>query len=244
MKRKKVLAVEQVSSVPTVIGQAFGGGFYAGKISTTANGVATHYLIVSPRTTGQSSNPIVWGPFGDPTSALSTIDGPGNTAALAASGSAYPAATFCAGLNIGGYTDWYLPAQNELDVLYYFLKPDTQLNDVTTNARTDTPPTFKSGYNIHAVAPQPIATSFISATNPARTSAAEFIYIDSGTSVPSPGSGNEYISPRDIYWSSTEAGDPDPGWYVWCQNFADGLQQNRFIFEETIFARAVRRIPI
>ena len=33
---------------PTVIGQAYGGGFYAGQISTTANGVATHYLIIAP----------------------------------------------------------------------------------------------------------------------------------------------------------------------------------------------------
>jgi hypothetical protein len=35
-------------SIPTTIGQAFGGGFYAGQISTTANSVATHYLIVGP----------------------------------------------------------------------------------------------------------------------------------------------------------------------------------------------------
>jgi hypothetical protein len=35
-------------AAPTVIGQAFGGGFYAGDISTTANSVATHYLVLAP----------------------------------------------------------------------------------------------------------------------------------------------------------------------------------------------------
>jgi hypothetical protein len=33
---------------PSVIGQSFGGGFYAGQISTAGNGVADYYLIVGP----------------------------------------------------------------------------------------------------------------------------------------------------------------------------------------------------
>ena len=37
---------------PAVIGEAFGGGFFAGYISHTADGSPTHALIVAPRATG------------------------------------------------------------------------------------------------------------------------------------------------------------------------------------------------
>lgn len=38
--------------IPAVIGEPFGGGYFAGYISHTANGVPTHALIVAPRETG------------------------------------------------------------------------------------------------------------------------------------------------------------------------------------------------
>jgi hypothetical protein len=37
---------------PAVIGEPFGGGFFAGYISHTADGNPTHALIVAPRETG------------------------------------------------------------------------------------------------------------------------------------------------------------------------------------------------
>ena len=45
------LGVIAVPLVPSVIGEAWGGGYYGGKISTSGNGVATHYLIVAPKST-------------------------------------------------------------------------------------------------------------------------------------------------------------------------------------------------
>jgi hypothetical protein len=45
------------------------------------------------------------------------------------SGGAHPAADFCTGLSIGGYSDWYLPARYELDIAYENLKPTTDSND-------------------------------------------------------------------------------------------------------------------
>ena len=38
---------------PTVIGQSFGGGYYGGQISVAGNGVASHYLVVAPVSSGQ-----------------------------------------------------------------------------------------------------------------------------------------------------------------------------------------------
>lgn len=52
---RKVAVSPAPPSPPTVIGQSFQGGFYAGQISTTANGVADYYLIVAPKATGQTT---------------------------------------------------------------------------------------------------------------------------------------------------------------------------------------------
>ena len=50
-------------ALPTTIGQAYGGGFYAGKIAVGGGGVATHYLIVAPKASGENSS-LAWGPSG------------------------------------------------------------------------------------------------------------------------------------------------------------------------------------
>jgi hypothetical protein len=42
--------------IPAVIGEPFGGGYFAGYISHTADGNPTHALIVAPRATGATGN--------------------------------------------------------------------------------------------------------------------------------------------------------------------------------------------
>ena len=107
------------SAGPTVIGQSFQGGYYAGQISTAGNGVADFYLIVAPKATGETNNiAFATGSFSDPTS---VINGPANSTTM--NNANHPAAQYCKGLTIGGYTDWYLPAKNELELLYYYFKP-------------------------------------------------------------------------------------------------------------------------
>jgi hypothetical protein len=119
------------------IGDAFLGGFFAGYISHTADGVPTHALIVAPRATGASGTgyPVtttyIWKTSTTSTAgATSTFDGRANTDAMIAAGiSLHPAGQFCTGLSIGGYTDWYLPARYELDIAYFNLKTDTTANN-------------------------------------------------------------------------------------------------------------------
>ena len=165
--------------VPLAIGDAMGGGFYAGKISTTANGVATHYLIVAPKALGNTAN-LAWGPYGYSGISM-TSAGPSNSAALAAKGASYQAAVFCENLTIGGYSDWYLPTKHELEVLYYFLKP-------TTSNLTG------SGSNPLAVSPEPISTNY-TISSPAQTSAGIGFRV---------GETQAFTSSR--YWSSSEIG--------------------------------------
>jgi hypothetical protein len=46
------LRLSKSQIIPAVIGEPFGGGYFAGYISHTADGSPTHALIVAPRATG------------------------------------------------------------------------------------------------------------------------------------------------------------------------------------------------
>ena len=60
-----------------------------------------------------------WGSFGTTRGTTSTTAGETNTETLAAFGaSAHPAAHYCDSLSAHGSDDWYLPAKDELAVLY------------------------------------------------------------------------------------------------------------------------------
>jgi hypothetical protein len=127
----------------------------------------------------------------------------------------YQAAVFAEGLTIGGYSDWYLPAKNELEVLYYFLKPTTIPNSTS------------SGSNANAVSPEPISTNYTSGS-PARTS--------SGIGFRT-GETNAFAS--ESYWSSTEF-DANQSWI---QTFDNGTQNN-VNKNNSLYVRAVRRIAV
>ena len=205
---------------PTVIGQAYGGGYYAGKIAVGGGGVATHYLIVAPKSSGEAYGK-KWGTYGATTDITSVIAGPTNTTSLIALGADYEAPIFCgttcnASGGIGGYTDWYMPAKNELATLYFFLKPGTASNYTG------------SGSNANAVSPEPVSTSY-SAGTPAQTSATTF-----RTSA----SSQEFV--EYYYWTSTENNATS----AWRQNFDNGTQYDRNKDFTYYYVRAVRRIAI
>jgi len=124
--------------IPAVIGEPFGGGYFAGYISHTADGNPTHALIVAPRATGATgtgytlTTDYVWKNALTVTPGTDSLyDGKANTNAMIAAGiDDHPAAKFCVELNIGGYNDWYLPAQYEADIAYFNLKPSIAQNDI------------------------------------------------------------------------------------------------------------------
>jgi hypothetical protein len=139
---------------PAVIGEPFGGGFFAGYISHTADGNPTHALIVAPRAIGATgtgytlTTMLAWKTATTTTAGTtSTFDGAANTAAMVTAGIAdHPAANFCVGLNIGGFTDWYLPSRLELDIAYFNLKPTTTLNATTGIANSYAVPLRSSAF--------------------------------------------------------------------------------------------------
>jgi hypothetical protein len=161
-------------AAPT-IGAAIGGGYYAGQISTTGNGVATHYLIVAPKSSGEDPSK-QWKTANTSTSGTSSvIDGPTNSDNM--NNASHPAAQFCKGLTIGGFSDWFMPARNELEVCYYNLKPTTANNSGLFGINTNAVPSRGSRYT---------------SGTPAQTSATDFQ------------TGNTQAFNANAYWSSTQ----------------------------------------
>ena len=167
----------QRSFGPPAIGSAYEGGFYAGQIGV--GGVATHNLVIAPVASGESASKKYKNANTATAGADSVIDGPQNTADMVANGDAtvYPAAHFCNDASIGGFTDWYMPAKNELEVCYYNLKPTTTSNNTSSGTNTNAVPSRGSNYT---------------SGTPAQTSAADF-----------QSTGAEDFAAAN-YWSSTE----------------------------------------
>jgi hypothetical protein len=202
------------TGVLPAIGSAYQGGFFAGQIGVS--GVATHNLVIGPVASAQNASKKYKNANTAVVGADSVIDGPQNTADMVADGSStvYPAAHFCNDLVIGGYTDWYMPAKNELEVCYYNLKPTTTSNNTSVGTNTNAVPSRGSNYT---------------AGNPAQTSAAAFI-----TST-----GAEAFTSSARYWSSTEQAS-NAGWL---QGFNVGYQYYDFK-TALYRVRAVRRVAV
>ena len=204
------------------IGQALGGGFFAGQISTAGNGIADYNLVVANKAAGEVYGK-AWGPDGITTGVTSVIAGPTNSATLAALGATYEAATFCEGLTTGGYSDWYLPAKNELEVCYFFLKPGTQQNSTSY------------GSNANAVSPEPISTNYTNSggapLSPTQTSATNF----------RTGASGEEFGVTDGYWTSTEVNSTK----AFLQIFSNGTVSNTdYKLTFSMNTRAVRRVAV
>jgi hypothetical protein len=140
------LILSKIQQYPVVIGEAFGGGYFAGYISHTQDGNPTHALIVAPRATGFTD--LQWKTTSTTnTGTTSTFDGVANTAAMVTSGIAdHPAAQFCVNRSIGGYTDWYLPAYHELNIAYQNLKPSIDGNDDRVGINAYSVPRLNSNF--------------------------------------------------------------------------------------------------
>ena len=205
--------MNQRSFGPPAIGAAYEGGFFAGQIGVSS--VATHNLVIGPLSTAQTQDR--WKNANTATpGADSDIDGPQNTADMVANGNSgiYPCAHFCNDLTTGGFSDWYMPAKNELEVCYYNLKPNTGNNNTSSGINPNAIPARASNYtNSPAVPSQTSVAAF-------QTGGAEAFF-----------AGN--------YWSSTEFSAT----YARYQDFGSGNQGSRYK-NDIVRVRAVRRVAV
>lgn len=197
------------SALTLTPGTPFEGGFFAGLIRIDG---ATHALIVAPKAGGEITSPCIADYQAVP-GARAYDDGKANTQAMAEAGSTL--AKWAQGLDIEGHADWYLPSQDELEILYRNLKPTTQENWQYG----------RSGINLSAAEP----TRPYTPDSPVQTSAIAFQ------------AGGEQAFEPEWYWSSTQhAADSD---YAWYQHFAGGGQDDSYT-RSKLRARAVRRLPL
>jgi len=210
---------------PTTIGQSYGGGYYAGKITDAG---VTYYLIVAPKATGENSAK-QWKTSNDAAPAATQTLTNGPAASTAMNSAAYPAAQFCKGLTIGGFSDWYLPARDELEVVYRNLKPTTSTNYTILRNTVNLGTGFGvdgqiNGYNANSV---PAGAGYTSGS-PAQTTVASFITT----------TGTEAFA-ASAYWSSTEFSTT----YAWSQSFGNGTQSLSGKASSD-YVRAIRRLAI
>lgn len=94
---------------PEAIGEVWGGGYYVGDMGS--------YYIIAYDVTATS---YTWKDTATVTSGCdSTTDGTLNMADIITAGiSDHPAANYCNNFTGGGYSDWYLPAIDELSLMW------------------------------------------------------------------------------------------------------------------------------
>ena len=118
------------------------------------------------------------------------------------------------GTGIGGFNDWYLPATNELEILYFNLKTNTTANNTL------------SGINPNAVPAR--ASNYPSGGPPVQTTNALFA------------GGAQAFSTASFYWSSSESSSNTGS--AWRQIFGNGGQYTVNKDDANYYARAIRRI--
>jgi hypothetical protein len=90
------------------------GGYYVGNVIVSAT---TYAVLLAPKSTGQSPTKLQWKTSQTSSSgADSLVDGSQNTIDI--NNSSHPAAQWAAALSIDGYSDWYLPAKDELNLVW------------------------------------------------------------------------------------------------------------------------------
>jgi len=110
---REVKVTIDVPFEPTTLGEAGGGGFYMGTIAAAGT---TYYLVVAPNATGCAF--CQWKTSNTSTSGTCSFDDGYANTYPALENSTHPAGNWTATRTIGGFSDWYLPAIDELEVFY------------------------------------------------------------------------------------------------------------------------------
>jgi len=221
---------------PLNIGMEMDGGFYAGNIRSDVDG-NWYALIVSDAggdTVQQNADDKEWRTSNTALSQAQTLsDGKSVMDHIVANETLadFPAfewvQTTLNDANYEGYNDWYIPARDELELLYRNFKPTT--NDNSTSSRSDTGffggDGKTNGTNLFTA---PADYDGYTTSDPAQTSLVSFQ--DSGA--------NAFAD--FVYWSATEYNANES----WRQTFVDGFQFDGSDKTQTSAVRAVRRIQI
>lgn len=152
------------STIPPV-GTFVEGGYVAGIMDTIQSGGERYLLLVSEKKTQIIDAWYKYGTNPNNNTATSKWNGLENTIKLANTN--FPAANYCANLDLNGYTDWYLPAIDELELIYRNLKATDVVNDESKSSYTRSRdynfnyPGHSNGYNLNT---DPLGESYYTVT--------------------------------------------------------------------------------
>lgn len=210
------------------------GGFFVGAIDTTRSNIIPadasqtglrYALIVSPKSMEPPlERNYMWPGDVSPPPTRTRWDGLSATQSMASA--TYPAAEHCLGLSYpsDGASQWYLPAMDELELIYRNLKPTTRNNTVSVSGGHEFPGGVQAyGYNPSSV----ITGAAYTQSAPGQTSAVAFR--DGGVQ-----------ALEASYWSSTEFSDS----YAWFHRFSGQTSgyQNESLKGSVHRVRPVRRL--
>lgn len=223
---------------PTInLGDNVYGGYAAGVIDTTLGNIvpgdasttgAKYLLVVSPKSLERSLAYRTSAGLA-PTAAGTRWNGLAATTAM--NSSTYPAAQYCYNLTYpsDGHSRWYLPAMDELEVIYRNLKPRSTTNNTFVRSDHDFPPTSQAcGYNPSSSPPG----AAYSGSTPSQTPIADF-----------QAGGTQAVGD---FWAISSTRAYISGFYqAWAENFGgDSSDGNQWPYNPTyaLTVRPVRRV--
>jgi len=230
---------------PANIGTAVNGGFLVGVIDTVAGAIDSqddyqtgerYALIVAPKSLNTSST-VLWDTLdrAGESGSITRWDGLSSTNnILAKNDTSYEAFEHIRSIRSSnpppsdGGSDWYLPAMDELELIYRNFKP--VVSDNATGPETATfPGSQDSGFNPSS---DPTGSTYIASGEPFQTSLTDFQ------------SGGVNAVDSNRYWSSTDANENDEAWVQSFVNtgFGAGLQDDIAKDNAPSDVRPVRRV--
>ena len=199
-------------------------------------------LIIAPKSSGENASVQYKNAnTAAPTATQTLTNGRAATAGMVAADTStvYPLAHWAAARNIGGFTDWYVPARDELELIWRNLKPTTT-NNWTGDTRPKSSIAYTAGGNQDDVSgdghgvnrhSNPTAVAY-TASVPGQTSVTAF----------RTGGAEALEFGSAYYWSSSEFSSST----AWSQNYSTGIPgyQGNGSKSGNGRARAVRRSPV
>ena len=223
-------AIGGTGSAPPAIGSAYQGGYYVGRI--VVDGLI-YRLIVSPKS-DESQRRMRPGFFAMPPGAISLIDGWANSQVMM-SASANPdndfnAVHWCRTRTTGGYSDWYLPSRDEMELIYRTLKPSFDqnytTNDIVSPIGSIMPDGLTWGQNLNSLPRGAQYSTFV----PGQTNLAIF----------QAGAGGTQALEPNTYWTSSRTITQEA--YAWYFDCAYGSINWGAYPNTNLYVRPVRRV--
>lgn len=204
--------------------------------------MARHRVIVAPKASGEHAGIALKNAnTALPTACQTLTEGFAATQAMrdADTSTVYPAAHWARNLNIGGRTDWYIPARDELELCWRNLKPTTTANYVTADRSTTASFSYANNgsygdtANTHGTNnnSSPTGAAYTSSV-PAQTTKTAF----------QTGGAEAYEFGSAFYWSSSDYNASN----AWGQGWHSSYPGSQYGFGKTaaLRVRAVRRSVI